>query len=51
MKEARDRQMWREEVVRLMGRVEELTGVTVTAENRARAIRMINDRRRGSCSA
>jgi benzoyl-CoA reductase/2-hydroxyglutaryl-CoA dehydratase subunit BcrC/BadD/HgdB len=46
MKEARDRRMWREEVVRLMGRVQELTGVTVTAGSLARSIRMLNDRRR-----
>jgi len=46
MKEARDRALWREEVVRFMGRVQELTGVTLTAERLASAVRTIKQRRR-----
>jgi benzoyl-CoA reductase/2-hydroxyglutaryl-CoA dehydratase subunit BcrC/BadD/HgdB len=46
MKEARDRALWRQEVVRFMDRVQDLTGVTLTVEKLSNAIRMINDRRK-----
>jgi len=46
MKEARDRELWKQEIVRFMDLVQELTGVVITEERLAGAIRMINDRRR-----
>ncbi len=46
MKEARDRELWKQEMRRFMGRVEEVTGVTVTPERLSEAIKMLNDRRR-----
>jgi len=46
MKHDRDRDLWRREVVRFMDRMQELSGVTVTAENLGRAIRLINNRRK-----
>jgi benzoyl-CoA reductase/2-hydroxyglutaryl-CoA dehydratase subunit BcrC/BadD/HgdB len=46
MKESRDRDLWKQEVVCFLDRVQELTGVTVTPEKLSQAIRMLNDRRR-----
>jgi benzoyl-CoA reductase/2-hydroxyglutaryl-CoA dehydratase subunit BcrC/BadD/HgdB len=46
MKEARDRELWKQEVLRFMDRVQELTGVTITTEKLSSAIRMVNERRR-----
>jgi benzoyl-CoA reductase/2-hydroxyglutaryl-CoA dehydratase subunit BcrC/BadD/HgdB len=46
MKEARDRILWKEEVLRLKDRVEELTGNKITADSLSDAIRMLNARRR-----
>jgi len=46
MKESRDRELWRRELVRFMDRVQVLTGATITAERLSGAIRMLNQRRR-----
>lgn len=46
MKEARDRALWKEEVLRFKDRMEELTGNRITAESLSRAIQMVNSRRR-----
>ncbi len=46
MKDPRDRELWRSEVLRFLGRIEEMTGVTVTPERLAAAIRTANGRRR-----
>jgi len=46
MKEGRDRELWREEMVRFMKCVQGLTGLTISAKKLSEAIRMINDRRR-----
>jgi len=46
MKEARDRNLWRQEVGRFMSRIQETTGVTITPERLSQAIKMLNDRRR-----
>jgi benzoyl-CoA reductase/2-hydroxyglutaryl-CoA dehydratase subunit BcrC/BadD/HgdB len=45
-KEGRDRQLWKQEVLLFVQRVEELTGITITAERLAKAIRLVNDKRR-----
>lgn len=46
MKDPRDRELWRSEVLRFLGRIEGLTGVTVTPERLATAVSTVNDRRR-----
>lgn len=46
MKDPRDRDLWRSEVLRFLGRIEELTGVTVSPGRLAAAVRTVNDRRR-----
>jgi len=46
MKEARDRILWKEEVLRLKDRVEDLTGNKITADSLSDAIKMLNARRR-----
>jgi benzoyl-CoA reductase/2-hydroxyglutaryl-CoA dehydratase subunit BcrC/BadD/HgdB len=46
MKEARDRALWRDEILRFRERIETLTGVPITAERLAASIRLVNDRRR-----
>lgn len=46
MKEGRDRMLWRSEVLRLLARIEEMTGQAVTPERLASPIRTVNDRRR-----
>ncbi len=46
MKEARDRILWKEEVLRLKDRVEDLTGNKITADSLSGAIKMLNARRR-----
>ncbi|MBC7292963.1 MAG: 2-hydroxyacyl-CoA dehydratase, partial [Thermoleophilia bacterium] len=46
MKQPVDRLLWREEINRLIKRLEEVSGRTLTAENLAPAIRDINDKRR-----
>ena len=46
MKEPRDRELWKAEILRFLARVESLAGVDLTAEKLAGAIRMLNDRRR-----
>jgi benzoyl-CoA reductase/2-hydroxyglutaryl-CoA dehydratase subunit BcrC/BadD/HgdB len=45
-KEKRDRALWREEINLFMQQVEELTGVKITAERMAKAIRTVNAKRR-----
>jgi benzoyl-CoA reductase/2-hydroxyglutaryl-CoA dehydratase subunit BcrC/BadD/HgdB len=45
-KEARDRALWKQEIALFIQRVEQLTGVTITAERLAKAIRTVNDKRR-----
>ncbi|WP_338666703.1 double-cubane-cluster-containing anaerobic reductase [Pseudodesulfovibrio methanolicus] len=40
------RDLWKSEVIRYMKAVEELTGVTITAEKLKEGIRILNDRRR-----
>lgn len=46
MKRAEDRVLWRSEIERLVARLEELTGNTLTAEGLATAIREVNGKRR-----
>lgn len=46
MKDPRDRELWRSEVLRFLGRIEQLTGRTVTPERLTDAIRTVNNRRR-----
>ncbi len=46
MKCAADRSLWKEEVLRFKQAVENLTGVTITAERLRKAIELINRRRR-----
>ncbi|MEJ5347890.1 MAG: double-cubane-cluster-containing anaerobic reductase [Desulfosoma sp.] len=46
MKGAADRALWKEEVLRFKQAVENLTGVTITAERLRKAIELINRRRR-----
>ncbi len=45
MKEQWDRTMWKAEVLRFMRRLEVLTGVPITKDRLAAALRMINERR------
>jgi benzoyl-CoA reductase/2-hydroxyglutaryl-CoA dehydratase subunit BcrC/BadD/HgdB len=45
-KEEVDRVLWRQEVLRFKKRLEDLTGVSITADRLSAAIRLINDRRR-----
>jgi len=46
MKEERDRELWKREVLRFKDRMEALSGAAVTQENLGQAIRLVNDRRR-----
>jgi len=46
MKTLKDRELWRHEVTRFMKNVEEITGVTITPERLAKAIKLLNNRRR-----
>lgn len=46
MKAARDRVLWKEEVLRFKAHIETLSGVTITAERLQQAIRIVNDKRR-----
>ncbi|WP_027189177.1 double-cubane-cluster-containing anaerobic reductase [Paucidesulfovibrio longus] len=45
-KNAADRALWKAEVLRYKEEIEKLTGVTITAERLATAIRTVNDKRR-----
>jgi benzoyl-CoA reductase/2-hydroxyglutaryl-CoA dehydratase subunit BcrC/BadD/HgdB len=45
-KTAAARELWKSEVLRFKDRVEKLTGVEITPERLAKAIRVVNDRRR-----
>jgi benzoyl-CoA reductase/2-hydroxyglutaryl-CoA dehydratase subunit BcrC/BadD/HgdB len=45
-KEEMDRRLWREEVGRLLSRLEDLTGNKITEESLRQAIRTMNDKRR-----
>ncbi len=46
MKRPEDRALWRSEIKRLVGRLEEVSGRTLTAESLAAAIKEVNDKRR-----
>ena len=46
MKNACDRELWKAEVLRFKEKIEELTGVKITAAKLREAIRLVNDRRR-----
>ena len=46
MKRPEDRVLWRTEIERLVTRLEEVSGRKLTAENLARAIKEVNDKRR-----
>ncbi len=46
MKRAADRALWRTEIDRLVAKLEEISGQRLTAENLARAIKEVNDKRR-----
>jgi len=46
MKNACDHDLWRAEVLRFKGRIEELTGKSITAPKLREAIRLVNGRRR-----
>jgi benzoyl-CoA reductase/2-hydroxyglutaryl-CoA dehydratase subunit BcrC/BadD/HgdB len=46
MKRPEDRTLWRSEIVRLIAKLEEVTGNTLTAENLRAAIVEVNDKRR-----
>lgn len=47
MKEfAKDRELWRDEIVRLKEKIEEVSGVNITADRLAAAIKKVNDKRR-----
>ena len=46
MKRPEDRALWRAEIERLITRLEEVSGRKLTAENLARAIKEVNDKRR-----
>ena len=46
MKRPEDRALWRTEIERLVSRLEEVSGRTLTAENLAAAIKEVNDKRR-----
>jgi len=43
---AHDRQLWKQELLAFKAQVEALTGVTITAERLAGAIKIVNDKRR-----
>lgn len=46
MKNARDRELWRAEVIRFKDKVEEITGKAVTFSSLKEAIQLVNERRR-----
>jgi benzoyl-CoA reductase/2-hydroxyglutaryl-CoA dehydratase subunit BcrC/BadD/HgdB len=45
-KNAADRALWKAEILRYKEEIEQLTGVTITAERLAAAIKIVNDKRR-----